>query len=51
MGLEGLKMALKPETVEGLKKLYTEQKDVVEYMAKFGNAFERAQARVIKSVL
>jgi len=43
-------MALKPETIEGLKKLYAEQKDTILYMSKFGNAFERVQAALITSV-
>jgi len=47
---DGLKMALKLETIEGLKRLYAEQKDTIIYMSKFGNAFERAQAALIISV-
>lgn len=39
-----------PETIERLKKLYDEKKDIVDYMEKFGNDFEKAQANVIKSV-
>lgn len=38
----------KPETIKIFKKLYSEKKDTVDYLEKFGNEFEKAQALVIK---
>lgn len=40
----------KNETVETFKKLYTERKDTIEYLEKFGNRFEKAQAMLIKEI-
>lgn len=40
-----------PETVDRLKKLYDEKKDIIDYLEKFGNDFEKAQAVVIKRVV
>lgn len=39
-----------PETKEKLKKLYCEKKDIIDYMEKFGNDFEKIEAKIIKSV-
>ncbi|MCO5383195.1 MAG: hypothetical protein NHB15_14895 [Methanosarcina barkeri] len=38
------------ETVEKFKKLYSEKQEVIEYMLKFGNDFEKAEATIIKQV-
>lgn len=38
----------KIETIEAFKKLYSEKKEVIDYLEKFGSKFERAQAMVIK---
>lgn len=40
----------KPETVEKFKELYFERKDTIDYLEKFGNKFEKAQAVLIKQV-
>lgn len=39
-----------PETIETFKKLYSEKRDTVDYMEKFGNDFEKIEARIIKKV-
>lgn len=39
-----------PETVEAFKKLYSDKKDTIEYLEKFGNRFEKAQALLIKEI-
>lgn len=41
----------KPETIEVFKKIYSERKDTIDYLEKFGNRFEKAQAMLIKEVL
>ena len=41
----------KPETVEIFKKIYSERKDTVDYLEKFGNKFEKAQSILIKEVI
>jgi hypothetical protein len=41
---------MKSETVQKFKKLYSEKKDVVEWMLSFGNDFEKVQAKIIKDV-
>ncbi|MGA9187433.1 MAG: hypothetical protein WB014_02450 [Methanosarcina sp.] len=38
------------ETVAKLKTLYSEKRDVIEYMEKFGNDFEKAEAKIIKEI-
>ncbi len=38
---------LKPSTVDGLKKIYVDYKDTVQYMQKSGTAFEKAVALII----
>lgn len=40
----------KVETVVAFKKLYFERKDTIDYLEKFGNKFEKAQAMLIKEV-
>jgi hypothetical protein len=40
----------KPETIKAIKKLYSERKDTLEYLEKFGNRFEKAQALLIKEI-
>lgn len=40
----------KPETIEAFKKLYSDKKDTIEYLEKFGNRFEKAQALLIKEI-
>lgn len=37
-------------TVEKFKKLYSEKQEVIEYMLKFGNSFEKVEAKIIKDV-
>lgn len=44
-------IAYKAETVEAFKKIYSERKDTIDYLEKFGNRFEKAQAMLIKEVL
>ncbi|WP_156161281.1 hypothetical protein [Methanosarcina sp. 1.H.A.2.2] len=41
---------LDTETVNKMKKIYTEKKEVLEYVRKFGNSFEKAAASVIIEV-
>lgn len=41
---------MKSETVQKFKQLYSEKKDVVEWMLDFGNEFEKIQAKIIKEV-
>lgn len=38
------------ETVETFKRLYTEKRDVIEYMVRYGNDFEKVEAKIIKDV-
>lgn len=40
----------KTETIESFKKLYSERKETVDYLEKFGNKFEKAQAALIKKI-
>lgn len=37
-------------TIETFKRLYSEKQDVIDYMARFGNGFEQAEARIIKEI-
>lgn len=39
-----------PATVEKFKQIYSEKRDVVEWMLSFGNDFEKVQAKIIKDV-
>lgn len=39
----------KPATVINLKQIYAKRKSTVEYMIKFGNKLEQAQAMLIKN--
>lgn len=41
---------MKSETVQKFKQLYSEKKDVVEWMLSFGNDFEKVQAKIIRDV-
>lgn len=38
---------LKPETVTTFKKMYSEKKDFLEYLSKFGNDFEKSAAALV----
>ena len=38
------------ETVSRFKTLYSEKKDIIDYMEQFGNEFERVEAMIIKKV-
>lgn len=38
------------ETVARFKALYSEKKDVIDYMERFGNEFEQTEAKIIKKV-
>lgn len=40
---------LKPSTVEAFKKIYTDKREALDYMSKFGTAFEKAIADMIIS--
>lgn len=40
----------KPQTIEAFKELYSERRDIIEYLEKFGNRFEKAQALLIKEI-
>lgn len=40
----------KPETIVTFKKMYSERKETIDYLEKFGNLYEKAQAMLIKSV-
>lgn len=40
----------KPETVAAFKRIYAERKSTIEYMIKFGNKIEKAQAMLIRNV-
>lgn len=41
---------LKPDTIKKLKELYRDFPELIEYLIKFGNVYEKAQATLIKSV-
>jgi hypothetical protein len=38
------------ETVERFKNLYLNKKETIDYMERFGNDYEKLQARIIKNV-
>lgn len=38
------------ETVETFKRLYSEKQEIIEYMAQYGNDFEKIEAKIIKDV-
>lgn len=38
------------ETVAKFKALYAEKRDVVDWMEKFGNDFEKAEAKIVKKI-
>lgn len=40
----------KPETIATFRKIYSERKETIDYLEKFGNKFEKAQAMLIKNV-
>lgn len=44
-------LPFKPETIETFKKIYSERKETVDFLEKYGNRFEKAQAMLIKEVL
>ncbi|WP_156157262.1 hypothetical protein [Methanosarcina siciliae] len=37
-----------PETIETFKQIYSEKKEIIDYMEKFGNNFEKMEAVIIK---
>lgn len=41
---------LKPETIATFKVMYAEKRELLEYLKKFGNAFEKAAANLILEV-
>ena len=40
----------KPETVTTFRKMYSEKKEFLEYLSKFGNDFEKAAATLVLKV-
>lgn len=40
----------RPETIIIFKKMYNEKKETIDYLEKFGNLYDKAQAMLIKSV-
>jgi hypothetical protein len=40
----------KPETIETFRKIYSEKKEFLEYLSKFGNGFEKAAADVVLKI-
>ncbi len=40
----------KPETVAAFQKMYSEKKELLEYLAQFGNAFEKSAAALVLGV-
>lgn len=41
---------LNPATIDGLKKIYTEKRETLEYMRCFGNGLEKAMACLVLEV-
>jgi hypothetical protein len=41
---------LSPATIDGLKKIYTEKRETLEYMSRFGNGIEKAMACLVLEV-
>lgn len=39
----------KPSTIEAFKKIYTDKRETLEYMSKYGTTFEKAMANMILS--
>lgn len=44
-------VSFKPETIAAFKNLYDERKELIEYLEKFGNGFEKAEARLVKEIV
>ena len=40
----------KPETVKTFKKIYSEKREFLEYLSKFGSDFEKAAADVVLKI-
>ena len=38
------------QVVEGFKRLYSEKKETIEYMCKFGTPIEKAKATLIRDI-
>mgnify|MGYP000952633102 CR=1 FL=1 len=41
---------MNPETVQKFKQLYSEKKEIIEYLERFGNQWEQTEAKIIKQV-